>query len=421
MTALLAVLALLAGVASGVTAHPAETADNDTNSSFVIAAADGNANETTAINGSNATVPNGTDTAASEYTRLVAVGVNGSGAVDGDSGTDLDAGADAATDAVRSTVDGSDPGLADRTALIERLERTDSDLLELRGTVFVGPDGEATRFAGLNRLDAEAVGNVPAGTTANRASWREDSTAAGSRHLVPISEGSNTGSGQPDHPDPLAGLTVGLQVAVAGVALRELTDLPAPARTALRAGRNLFDRIPRLFVPLRYSRYDDSDPLEHEDRATVFRAIEDSPGVYLTELSDRTEVSLSTLRHHVRVLEREDVIAAARVRGRRRFYPADTEDLELAAAINDEATAPLVDALARLGAVTVSDLAEEDGRDASTVTHHLQRLESDGLVVREREGRAIVNRLASQVREALAPLGETHAETTDRESVASAD
>jgi len=172
---------------------------------------------------------------------------------------------------------------------------------------------------------------------------------------------------------------------------------------------------------LRYSRYDDSDPLEHEDRATAFEAIDDSPGVYLTELSEQTGVTLSTLRHHVRVLEREDLIVAARVRGRRRFYPAYTEDVELAAAMNDEATAAVVDALARLGAASVSELADAVDRDASTLTYHLQRLEADGLVVRERDGRAIVNRLAPEARDALAPLRESGADPAEAEATVSAD
>jgi DNA-binding transcriptional ArsR family regulator len=40
-------------------------------------------------------------------------------------------------------------------------------------------------------------------------------------------------------------------------------------------------------------------------------------------------------------------------------------------------------------------------RDASTVSHHLSRLEADGLVERERDGPAVVNRLAPATRAAL--------------------
>ncbi|APW96310.1 transcriptional regulator [Halobiforma lacisalsi AJ5] len=39
--------------------------------------------------------------------------------------------------------------------------------------------------------------------------------------------------------------------------------------------------------------------------------------------------------------------------------------------------------------------------DPSTVSHHLSSLEEDGLVVRERDGPAIVNRVAPEVEPAL--------------------
>jgi DNA-binding transcriptional ArsR family regulator len=95
------------------------------------------------------------------------------------------------------------------------------------------------------------------------------------------------------------------------------------------------------------------------------------------------------------------------VRGRKRLFPAFTEDPELLAALSDEATAPIVDALDDLEPATVGALADELDKSPSTVTHHLQRLEGDGVVVRERDGRSVKNSLAPTAREALAPSAET--------------
>lgn len=203
------------------------------------------------------------------------------------------------------------------------------------------------------------------------------------------------------------GAVVSLGALVAGVAVRELTVSSGVLRGVGQGASRTLDRLFRLFAPFRYSQHDDSDPLEHEKRAAVFEAVTDSPGVYLAALTEQLDVSRSTLRHHLRVLEGEDLIAAARVRGYRRFYPAHTEAVELAAALNDEATAPIVDALARLDTASVSGLADVVDRDVSTVTYHLRRLEENGVVVREREGRAMVNRLAPEARAALTPPGDT--------------
>lgn len=204
-----------------------------------------------------------------------------------------------------------------------------------------------------------------------------------------------------------------------GVLSGGLSNVARTLATILNAGlapvaaqTSAFERLPRIFAPLRYSRYDDSDPLDHEPRARVFEVIEETPGAYLSEVAENAGLPLSTARHHVRVLEREDLISGAKVRGKRRFYPANATGIELVAALNDEATATLLDTVVRLDGASVSDLAAELERDPSTVTHHLKRLEADGIVVRERDGRTVVTRLVPEARRALDP------ETTVDELVA---
>jgi DNA-binding MarR family transcriptional regulator len=189
--------------------------------------------------------------------------------------------------------------------------------------------------------------------------------------------------------------------ALSGMAGGFATSVGTAASTM--PGSSAVSRLVRMLAPFRYSRYDDSDPLEHEARDAMFEVVESSPGTYLSEIADRADIPLSTARHHIRVLEREDLVSGAKVRGKRRFYPAYTEGVELAAAMNDESTAAVIDALARLGAASVSDLADELGRDPSTVSHHVQRLEEDDVVVRERDGRAVMNKLSAAARTALDP------------------
>lgn len=207
----------------------------------------------------------------------------------------------------------------------------------------------------------------------------------------------------PSGPGPMAvGATAvaGVGAVVAGSMLGSGTGIE---RRATRRITSALGRLVRMVVPFRYSSYDGSDPLEHEDRKAIHDYVAEQPGAYMSAVSEAVDVPHSTARHHIRILEREGLLENAKVRGRRRLFPAHAQQQELAAAMADEATADVLEAIARLGPCSGSALAEEVGKSISTVSHHLSRLEDDDLVVREKEGRATVNRLPSDVQAALAP------------------
>ena len=144
-----------------------------------------------------------------------------------------------------------------------------------------------------------------------------------------------------------------------------------------------------------YSRYDDTDPLENDRRNRLYAVISREPGVNLTRLAADANISRSSSRHHLRILEYENVVVSAKVYGRRRFYPAGTVDVELAAVMAEASTRRVVEALGDHGPSSVSALADTLDRDPSTVTHHLKRLEEAGAIERERDGKAITNRLTA--------------------------
>jgi DNA-binding transcriptional ArsR family regulator len=210
---------------------------------------------------------------------------------------------------------------------------------------------------------------------------------------------SESGPTIPAHPSKTAEL-IGVTV-TAGVVLRH-PEIGTMATHASTVG--VFPR-PKLegrcwwpFMPLRYSKYDDSDPLDQEVRADLYDHIERTPGTYLSQLDDRLDVSLSTIRHHLRILEDEKMVTNSKIRGKRRFYLASDDKIELRAALAQKSTAAVLDGVSRREPVTVGELSDELDRDPSTVTYHLKRLAEDGLVERKRDGRTVYNRLTSKTR-----------------------
>lgn len=146
---------------------------------------------------------------------------------------------------------------------------------------------------------------------------------------------------------------------------------------------------PGIAILVGYSRYDESDPLTLETRRTLFDAVAQSPGRSLAQLSERTGVPVSTVRYHSRILADEGLVRMETIRGRHRVFPTASDHDALAAALADERARAVLAAVVEQGPLTVTQIAGTVDRAPSTVSYHLDRLEADGLVVRQRAGRAV--------------------------------
>jgi predicted transcriptional regulator len=199
----------------------------------------------------------------------------------------------------------------------------------------------------------------------------------------------------------LAAVSLAAGAGVAGTTAGSVRPLVTSRRGRRQLHADLRDRWYRLLAVLRYSRYDDSDPLEHDTRETLFEIVERSPGLHMSAVADAADTSLSTARHHLRVLDDEDLVTVAKVRGKRRYFPGHEADPPLLAALSEPATRRVLEAVAAVGPAPTGRVADELETDTSTVSHHLGRLADDGLVERERDGRAKLNSLAPKAARAL--------------------
>lgn len=150
-------------------------------------------------------------------------------------------------------------------------------------------------------------------------------------------------------------------------------------------------RPPMAVLLFGYTREIDDDTLDHEGRRRVYDLVRSSPGAHIAAIVDAVDVSRSTVRYHLRVLEDADLVTGATVRGRHRYVPAGADPVR-AAALFDGPTRTILEAIGRFEPVSITGIAEETGRAPSTVTHHLGGLEDAGLVARERaDGRVLVS------------------------------
>jgi predicted transcriptional regulator len=152
-----------------------------------------------------------------------------------------------------------------------------------------------------------------------------------------------------------------------------VVDVARPAGTLALAG---------------YRRHDGSDPLAHEKRRRLHRAVERNPGGSLAAAARESGVAISTARYHLRVLESEGLVETEKIRGRKCLYAGGFDgDRQLAAALREDALAAVLVAVERHHPASVSALASDLERSPGTVSHHVGRLADAGLLSCEREGR----------------------------------
>jgi predicted transcriptional regulator len=208
--------------------------------------------------------------------------------------------------------------------------------------------------------------------------------------------------------------STGASASAASVASTTATTAPRGlARLARSSLVDLADRVQavasdwvgRVLAAAGYTKWAGNDPLEHDTRAELYDHVQAEPGTYLSAFEDTPAVdaTLGTVRYHLKILERERLVTSEKVQGKRRYYPIGSSPDALDVALEGDSTRAILEALTA-SPDSVSGLADRVDRDPSTVSHHLTRLEAQGLVERERDGQAVTNRLTPGV-EALLSQG----------------
>lgn len=204
-------------------------------------------------------------------------------------------------------------------------------------------------------------------------------------------------------PASIGGELVAVQETTVPTDWVEIHSADDVAHAVLTTVQTVEDQPVVLVAIVGASRFDDAEPLAHETRERLFAAVVDTPGIHLAGLADAVGEPLSTVRYHSRVLQSEGLIEAEKDRGYKRLFPvtADGLDRALYTALACEAKHSVLLSVARTEPASVTDVARELERAPSTISHHLAQLETDGLVVRERDGESVVTRLVPSVRSEL--------------------
>ena len=147
-----------------------------------------------------------------------------------------------------------------------------------------------------------------------------------------------------------------------------------------------------LFGFALYSRLARSEILDNERRDEVNKLIRESPGIALSEIAQRTGLGWGTTVYHLDRLERAGFVVSESHAGRRCYFPIGTlprEARPMLGALQQETTRSVAQFVAARPGATQTELCEGLGLSASAASKQVSKLESAGLVRREREWKTV--------------------------------
>lgn len=141
-----------------------------------------------------------------------------------------------------------------------------------------------------------------------------------------------------------------------------------------------------------YSRLSRHELLENEHRQNVMDLVRSAPGITLTDVAHRSGLGWGTTVYHLERLQKAGMVASERSGTRRCYFATGSVPREARAGVgtlhDDTARSVATLVLERPGA-TQSELADALGLSASATSKQVTKLESHGLVRREREWKSV--------------------------------
>ncbi len=249
-----------------------------------------------------------------------------------------------------------------------------------------------------------AIGNAigwTAGLIASGISLAASGIAAGFKHLA--SAISHTGHA-------LAGLVTGAAVWIASITVdlalwtgdawpnqpaHQAILAGSASGTAAAAGAAWYTRAWRYakylpgLLPL-YSRIQPDELLDHPKRQSIYELVETNPGIHLSQMARELDVPWGTLVHHLRKLEKGDLITSEEKSGKRCFFlPGQVTGAkrDILPALENETARRIAEYYAKNPGASQNEAANALDHSPALISWHLSKLEDAGVVTRERVGR----------------------------------
>lgn len=156
-----------------------------------------------------------------------------------------------------------------------------------------------------------------------------------------------------------------------------------------------------------YSRLGRGELLDHKRRDEVFQLVRNEPGISLSDVAAKTGLGWGTVNYHLDRLERGGFVTSERANGRRAYFPVGAvpkDDRASLGALRQDTTRNVASFVQERPGATQTELAEALGLTASAASKQVSKLESIGLVRREREHKLVRLHPGPNLASLLAPM-----------------
>lgn len=156
-----------------------------------------------------------------------------------------------------------------------------------------------------------------------------------------------------------------------------------------------------------YSRLSRGELLDHERRDGVYQLVRAEPGISLSDIASRSGLGWGTAVYHLERLEKAGFVTSERSGGRRCYFPIGEVPKDARphlGALQQDALRDLASLVVERPGVTQSELAEALGITPGAASKQVSKLESVGLVRREREWKTVRLHPEPALTQILAPM-----------------
>jgi DNA-binding transcriptional ArsR family regulator len=132
------------------------------------------------------------------------------------------------------------------------------------------------------------------------------------------------------------------------------------------------------------------DPLELANRKRIFETVRANPGVHFRELQRLTNMTIGVLSYHLDYLVKRELLTLDKQESYSRYFPGgqlEKEKQRMLSALRQEIPRGIILFLLMNAGATHAKVLENFSISAGTLSYHIKKLASKGLIKVERVGR----------------------------------